>query len=367
MNRTFKYTAYGMAGAFAALAIATFIAVVPVKSSLHKLQSDAQTLQVTARDGHPLTISYQNRWNVYDNLSLYKIPELLQQAFVVSEDKRFFIHSGVDWQARGSALLQNWKSRHVVRGASTITEQVARMINPRPRNIWSKWVEGWEAMLLESQYSNAELLEFYLNQVPYAANRRGVAQAARYYFDRDLSTLTPREVLALAVLARAPSCYDLYKNPDKISNAIDRLATALEAQGVMSAADVAQVRAETFQLTPPQEPVNAEHFAAYLRTHAQGAGNRLHSTLDANLQKTVQRILDDRVRQLARRNLHNAAALVVDHTTGDVLAYVVAGAGNPDAPGHAIDAVTVPRQPGSSQKPLLYGLALDSGWTPGPP
>lgn len=348
----------------ALLVVVTAVAVVPVKSSLQALRSDAQTLRVTDRRGVPLTISYQNRWNVYDNLPLYAIPAFLQQAFIVSEDKRFFEHAGVDWQARGSALLQNWKSRHVVRGASTITEQVARMINPRPRNIWSKWVEGWEAALLEHEYSKAEILEFYLNQVPYAANRRGVAQAARYYFDRDLSTLNTKEMLALAVLARAPSSYDLYRSGDKIEGAMARLAAALEAKDLMTAADSAQLKDSPFELSAPAEPVNAEHFAAYVRQHKQGGGNVIRTTLDATLQAKVQRIIDDRVRTLNRRNLHNAAVLVVDHTNGDILAWVVAGAGKADAPGSSIDAVTVPRQPGSSQKPMLYGLALDNGWTP---
>ena len=364
MRLRWKQAVYCVAAAMAVFVIATAVAVAPVKSSLHALRSDAQTLQVTARDGRPLTISYQNRWNVYDNLPIYAIPTFIQQAFVVSEDKRFFDHSGVDWQARGSALLQDWKQRHVVRGASTITEQVARMINPRPRNIWSKWVEGWEATLLEAEYSKAEILEFYLNQVPYAANRRGIAQAARYYFDRDVSTLNTREMLALPVLARAPSSYDLYKDSEKISGLIDRLAAALEAQGALTAADVAQLKDQPFDLSKPAAPVNAEHFAAYLRNHHSGSGNALHSTLDADLQARVQGIMDDRVRTLNKRNLHNGAALVVDYTTGDVLAWVVAGAGNPAAPGSAIDAVTVPRQPGSAQKPLLYGLALDNGWTP---
>ncbi|MDF3024293.1 MAG: glycosyl transferase [Alphaproteobacteria bacterium] len=352
-----------MAGA-GLFALATYAAITPVKTSLHSLRSDAQTLQVADRAGQPLTISYQNRWNVYDNLPLYQMPELLRQAFVVSEDKRFFEHAGVDWRARGSALIQNLKTGEVVRGASTITEQVVRMINPRPRTLWGKWVEGWESALLERNTAKADILEFYLNQVPYAANRRGVVQAARYYFDRDISTLTPRETLALAVLARAPSSYDLYKDSTKIDGAIGRLATALQERKLMSADDVAQLQSETFKLAKPADPVNASHFAQYVRNHVHSGGSAFHSTLDAQLQASVQKIVDDRVRTLERRNLKNAAVLVADHTTGEILAWVVSGANDPASPTRQIDAVTVPRQPGSAQKPLLYGLALDNGWNP---
>ena len=363
MRVKIKHMALAAAGVIATFAIATYAAITPLKSSLHAIQSDAQTLQVTDRDGKPLTISYQNRWNVYDNVPLYAIPDFLQQAFIISEDKRFFEHRGVDWQARGSAVLQDWKSGRVVRGASTISEQVVRMINPRPRSLWSKWIEGIESMLLERDYSKAEILEFYLNQVPYASNRRGVVQAARYYFGRDLSTLSRREMLTLAVLARAPSSYDLYKNPGKVEGPVGRLADAMAQQGVLTPDDVAEMKSEAFELGQPAPPVNAEHFAAYVRDHMPAA-RELHSTLDAGLQASVQGIIDERVRTLSRKNLHNAGAIVADYTTGEILAWVVAGANNPDAPGGRIDAVTVPRQPGSAQKPLLYGLALDSGWTP---
>ncbi len=126
--------------------LATACALAPVKSSLRAIQSDAQTVQITDRNGVPLTITYQNRWNTYDTRKLHEVPELFQKAFVISEDRRFYGHSGVDWRARGSALMQNWQSGQVVRGASSITEQVVRMINPRPRTLWSKWLEGLEAM-----------------------------------------------------------------------------------------------------------------------------------------------------------------------------------------------------------------------------
>jgi penicillin-binding protein 1C len=359
-----KYIALVVAGVLFTLAIATYAAITPLQSSLRSIQSDAQTLQITDRNGKPLTISYQNRWNVYDSVPLYNVPEFLQQAFVVAEDKRFFDHGGVDWQARGSALLQNWKSGHTVRGASTISEQVVRMVNPRPRSLWAKWIEGIEAMRLERAYTKADILEFYLNQVPYASNRRGVVQAARYYFGRDLSTLSRKEMLALAVLARAPSSYDLYKSSDKINGAVGRLADALVQRNILPAAEAAQMQKQPFELSQPSPPVNAEHFAAYVRSHGQPGGGAIHSTLDAGLQARVQKIVDDRVRALSQKNLHNAGAIVVDHTTGEILAWVVAGANNPEAPGSRIDAVTVPRQPASAQKPFLYALALDSGWTP---
>ncbi|HEY3515677.1 MAG TPA: biosynthetic peptidoglycan transglycosylase, partial [Gammaproteobacteria bacterium] len=166
-------------------------------------------MQVLDRRGEPLNATFTNGWNLYDAVPLHDIPPFLRTAFVIAEDKRFFEHHGPDWRARLSAAWTNVQSGRAVRGASTISEQVVRMLHPRPRSVWSRWLEGFEARELEQRFTKNEILAFYLNQVPYAANRRGVRQAASYYFDRDLATLSKKEMLALAVLVRAPTRFDL--------------------------------------------------------------------------------------------------------------------------------------------------------------
>ena len=131
-------------------------------------------MQVLDRRGEPLNATYTNGWNLHDAVPLHDIPPFLRTAFVAAEDKRFFEHHGPDWRARLSAAWTNVKSGRAVRGASTISEQVVRMLHPRPRSVWSRWLEGFEARALEQRFTKNEILEFYLNQVPYAANRRGV-------------------------------------------------------------------------------------------------------------------------------------------------------------------------------------------------
>ena len=247
------------------LALATLAGMQDAAPLFEKQRAASYGTHVTDRYGQPLAVTYQTDWNTTDSVLLHDMPLLLRAAFVVSEDKRFYDHAGVDWRARGSALLQNIRAGGTVRGASTLTEQVVRLLHPRPRTLWSKWVEGFDALRLERQTTKAKLLEFYLNQVPYAAHRRGVVQAARYYFNRDLGTLTPKEMLALAVLVRAPSGYDLYKDPHKIDAAIDRLAAKLQAQGDLSAQDRAAIAGQVFTLEKPQLPVDASHFISFLR------------------------------------------------------------------------------------------------------
>ncbi len=194
--------AYAFLLSTAVFAVVTAVSVHPIVSEFRSLRNNIPAQALLDRNGTPLTITYQGRWNGSDFVPLHEIPPLLKNGFLLSEDSEFYQHHGVDWSSRLAALWQNIKVARVVRGASTITEQTVRMMYPRPRSLWAKWVEGVEATYLETGVGKADILEFYLNQVPYAANRRGVAQAARYYFNRDISTLTPRETLALIVLAR---------------------------------------------------------------------------------------------------------------------------------------------------------------------
>ena len=346
-------------------ATAASIEAVPV--GFDSVASSVRRMQITDRYGTPLNATYANDWNLHDVVALYDVPEFLVAAFVRAEDKRFFEHDGQDWVARLGAVKQNVLAMDRVRGASTITEQVVRMLHPRPRTLWSRWLEGWEAERLETLRSKLDILEFYLNQVPYAANRRGIAQAARYYFDRDLETLSRREMLALAVLVRAPSRLDPYRGDQSaLRRAIDGLAARLEVAGHSSSSS-------EFDLKPPTLPVEARHYLQYvirdaaLHGAASGDGReiarrRLGTTLDGPLQARLQSLLDQRLRSLAASKVRNAALLVADHRAGEVLAWVV-GAADDSSPGHLIDAVVAPRQPGSALKPFLYALALQKGWT----
>jgi len=324
-------------------------------------------VQVVDRNHIPLTVTYRNRWNIHDYLPLHDMPEILRQAFVVSEDQRFYRHGGVDWQARLHALWQNLTALQSIRGASTISEQVVRMWHPRPRTLWSRWLEGLEAARLEKSFSKGQILEFYLNQVPYAGQRRGVAQAARYFFDRDPDTLSTAEMLSLVVMVRAPSRLNVRNNPAGLARSIRQLAERLSKLGIIDQGPVVAVGTAGLRIKAAAPPVRADHFVHYLHRLkpplAVSGHGRLHTTLDAGLQHTVQTLLDHRIQDLTDRGARNGAALIVDHQRSEVLAWVNSGAYLDDVPGSWIDAVTTPRQPGSTLKPLLYALALENGWT----
>ena len=335
------------------------------------ITSDSNNLQILDRDGKPLTFSYQNRWNSSDNIALHQIPEILQKAFLISEDRRFFEHHGVDWLARGSAALQHVKRDNFSRGASTITEQVVRMLHPHRRSYWAKWIEGLEAIALETKASKPDILEFYLNQVPYTANRRGVVQAARFYFNRDINTLNTKEILALVVLVRAPSKFDLYAGKVQIDDAVKRLSEALLERKLLDAESVANLEKYDLVLDPAKLSIEAMHFVDYVRRHPENKlvrdQSKIVTTLQGNLQIFTKDLLENRLKALESKNIKNAAALVVNHKTHEILAWVSVGidcekTAN-EARGCKIDMVTVPRQPGSTLKSFLYAAALEKGWT----
>ena len=339
----------------------------PLPDSLLPDASHLRKVQVVDRNYIPLTVTYQNRWNVHDLLPLHEIPDFLRRAFVASEDQRFFEHRGVDWPARLHALWQNLKALRSVRGASTISEQVVRMWHPRPRTLWSRWLEGIEAGRLEAKFSKSEILEFYLNQVPYAGRRRGVWQAARYFFDRDPDTLSTGEMLALVVMVRAPSRLDVRNKPDDLARSIARLAKRLLQEGIIDAARYALIGSDALEVKAAALPVQADHFVQHLFQRPAPADRRntlrLHTTLDSGLQHAVQTILDNRLKDLKKRGAANGAVLIIDHRRNEVLAWVNSGSRLAKTPASWIDAVTTPRQPGSTLKPLLYALALEKGWT----
>ncbi|MBA3582712.1 MAG: transglycosylase domain-containing protein [Gammaproteobacteria bacterium] len=362
------YTAATLAAVFLCVLIATVFFIQAAPKSLNVYQH-IQKPQLTDKAGRILTLTFENQWNLYDVAAIHEMPRFLVNALVISEDARFFKHNGVDWRARGHAVWQNIRAGHAVRGASTLTEQVVRLWHPRERTLWSRWLEGIEAKQFEQRFSKIELLEFYFNQVPYAAQRRGVVQAARYYFARDLDTLNEKEMLALVVLVRAPGRYDLHRNSILVEKAIAQLLKRMYAQALIEKTLIDKINQQKLAIEYPKSPEGAEYFARHVYSLPPTSGvqrGRLPTTLDIDIQAVAQRILQQRLNNLHKRNASAAGMLVVDLKDNAILAWAVAHQKQDSAKSAAqwYDTVTVVRQPGSAIKPFVYALALEKGWTP---
>lgn len=356
----------------AVLVVATVggLADLPAVTPLEAVARQGAEPSLEDRHGLPLNRTYQGRFNAHDLVGLPDVPAMLVSAFLTAEDSRFFRHHGVDWLARFHALWQNLKGWRTIRGASTISEQVVRILFPRPRTYWSRWLEGWDARRLEGRFTKHDILEFYLNQVPFAAQRRGIVQAARHYFGRSLSTLNTKEMLALAAMVRAPSLLAPGKGEAGLERRIATLAAAMRQQGLLSPSAAQEAMAGRLIVKQGQLPVAAPHFLAFVRerlAEGGGAGAAVRTTLDAELQLAAQGLLDQRLEDIADSGIVNGAVLVVDYRTAEVLIWAVAGEASEEVPGHGYDAVRTPRQPGSTLKPFVYALALDSGWRPSTP
>lgn len=361
---------FGVACVVFGFCLATWLSLADVSALQLKVASQRPIL--LDRQGHPLSEDAGQGWNIQDQVALYDVPQRMQVAMLTAEDRRFYRHRGVDWVARFHAIWQGIKAGRNVRGASTITEQVVRMLVPRPRTLWSKWIEGFDARRLEHMTTKSDILEFYLNQVPYASNHRGVAAAARHYFNRDLDTLDGREMMALAILPRAPSGLDPYRGGARL---LDKrsiyLATAMRRDGHITGDEWESIIETPLALEKPKGRATIGHFRTYVErqigAEVDGVNSeRVTTTIDSGLMDFVQGLVDQRVTMLAHRRVQNASALVIDRRSGEVLAWVVAGADpRKEKAGQYLDAVLVPRQPGSALKPFLYAASFDKGWTPG--
>lgn len=334
----------------------------PLPPNLHPVENNHR-IRLQDRYGTTLSLSRETSLNTSDSAELDTIPLLLRQAILMAEDQRFFRHRGTDWRAVAHALFQNFKARKNIRGASSITEQVVRILHPRPRTLRSRILESVEAHLLEKKVSKADILTFYLNQVPYPDRSRGVVQAARDLFDRDLSTLSANEILTLAVLPRAPQGLHPERHPQRLEIRVQALALRMVEAGLLEERALAHAL-KPATLHKPALSVYAPFFIRFVRDHTPTLppSSHLRTTLDGPLQKKIQALLDSRVDLLRNQGLINGAALVLHHKTGEIRAWAVAGNGD-ERPGGRINAVLTPRQPGSTLKPFAYALALEAGWT----
>ncbi|MCK9490774.1 MAG: transglycosylase domain-containing protein [Sulfurimonas sp.] len=348
--------------AILALSIKTYNSLGVLPTSLQRVVESQESHYFYDKRGKRLNTTYLNQFNTIDLLELHEVDPFFIEALLASEDKNFMSHSGVDWGARSVALFENIKAFKTVRGASTLSEQVVRILIPRPRTLLSRWVEGFDATRLESYASKSEILHFYINQVPFAAKRKGFKQAASYYFDRDFDTLSQKEILALIVIIRSPRWYDPSKYEKRLQSAIMNLATRLYKDEKIDANTLASIEKEPLQNKTKELDINAQHFLSYVKKDLQDKSeSQIHTTLDGDYQSKIQKILDTKLNSLKKKNVQNGAVLVIDHHTNEVVAWVVGFAGKRSA-FTSYDPITIPRQPGSALKPFVYAAAIEKGW-----
>ena len=308
---------------------------------------------------------------------LADVPQVLRDATISTEDNNFYHNPGLDAGGLLRALWANLTSGQIVAGGSTITQQLARVVLLSPeeagqRTLERKIREAVLAYQIDGHYAKDQILEMYLNQVYYGNVAYGVEAASRAYLGKSVRDLDLAEAALLAGLPQAPSRYDPLTAPDAARARQRDVLDGMVRHGYLAQADADRAAAEPLHFAAQRFPIAAPHFVMYVRGLLEArlgtqrlmqGGLAVETTLDSAMQAEAERIVRARLGDLADQHVTNAAVVVLDPATGAIRTMV----GSADYFDQAIDGevnvALAPRQPGSSIKPLTYGLALAGDFT----
>lgn len=321
---------------------------------LAQLRALPHSTVVVARDGTWLRVVPTPMGERVLPLAWAQCPDVLRTAVLAGEDERFFAHGGVDWWAGLRALAGNVAAGRVVSGASTLTMQVVRIVEPRPRTLWSKAVEIVRARQLERLLGKEQIASVWLEQVPMGGTLRGLDAAARFWFGRPAVELDAGSAAALVAMVPAPSARSPQRRPALLRARRDALLARMVERGMLPAPVGAAAIAGDLGMQPHAWPWLAPHAAdASLRGTAPGERPAVvDSGVDLELQLRVQR----QVQGLTDLPGDGLAVVVVRRVDGRVP--VVLGDRDGAAP---LDLSARPRSAGSTLKPFLYALAHERG------
>lgn len=311
-------------------------------------------------------------------ISHEEIPNVVRQATLAAEDGDFYSHPGIDAKAILRALKTDVGSSQMQQGASTITQQLARNVFlTREKTFERKILEVVLAIKIERIFQKDEILDMYINDVPYGSNAYGIQKAARTFFGKDAKDLSLDEAALLSALPNATTFFSPYGTHSDDLNArknyvIDRMQE-LKMISVQAAAE-AKSQDTLSKIVPLRREIDAPHFVFFIKDQlektygkekVEQGGLRVYSTLDYDMQKLAEKAVSDNINSLgAKYGAKNAALVSVDPKTGEVLAMV----GSKDYFNKSIDGqvnvATSPRQPGSSFKPFAYAAAFEAGYQP---
>ncbi|HED34939.1 MAG TPA: penicillin-binding protein 1C [Gammaproteobacteria bacterium] len=289
-----------------------------------------------------------------------KIHPLFISTLLLHEDRYFYQHFGVNPLAIFRATLDNIISNKVVSGGSTISMQLARMLERRDRTILAKLIESFRAIQLEIRFSKNEIIAHYLAIAPYGGNIEGLQAAAFRYFNKPATELSISEIALLVSIPKSPNHRRPDRNPEAAMHARDMILEKMLAAKLISGNQYKRARKEKIQIRVNSKNNIIPHTAWNLR-FKQPEKYIWQTTIDKNIQLHTETLLDQYVKKLDRYHITNAAAVVIDNHTREIRAIV----GSVDyfskqALG-ANDGTRTPRSPGSTLKPFLYALAMQEG------
>ncbi len=344
----------------------------PETAELFTVSVRDETLTIKAADG---SILQQQGPATRQYLKLEEIPKPLIQSFIASEDRRFYQHHGVDYKGILRAFASNLQARNVVEGASTITQQVARILFlNQERSLWRKIKEVRTSQKIEQKLSKDQILERYLNLVYLGEGAYGVADAAWVYFSKPVNQLNLPEMATIAGLAPAPSLYSPVVNLKAAKQRRDIVLQRMREDGVITAKEAAVASVAPLSLKsslPKRFEVEAPYFTTYIQQELpkyvpaevlEAGGLTVETSLNPQWQKTAEQAIQDTVELNGQwQKFEQAAMVAIDPRNGEIRALV----GGKDFNENQFNRVTqAQRQPGSTFKGFVYTAAIASGISP---
>ncbi len=284
------------------------------------------------------------------------LPPSLEKVLIFKEDRYFFYHPGVNPVAIFRAMFQNIARGKRVSGASTITMQTVRLLEPRPRNIASKFIEIFRSWQLEFLLTKREILSLYLNLLPYGGNIEGVSSAALLYLGKQPHQLSLAELAALTVIPNNP---ELIQNRNELLKWRNRWLNRWLEAGLFDEENIRNALNEPMIPQRKLAPVLAPHLSNKLKS--QYPGSHIQTFIEPNLQAECEKLVKDYMQNLSAYGIHNAAVMVMRNKDARVVAYLGSADFNDRRDGGQVNGARAIRQPGSALKPALYALGIDKG------
>ncbi len=350
---------------------------------------------VRDRHGAVLCRFFPRYGGQYHPVRYQDIPQNLRDAVLAAEDKRFFFHPGVDVKAAARALWETLQKRRITSGASTITQQLVRLIQGRRKGIRPKVTESLDALRYERALSKEEILTAYLNRCFFGNQLYGIGAACEAYLGKPLRDLSVSESAFLTGMIKSGTVYNPYRSPEKTENRRRYVLRRMLADGRLAPEAYALAVKEGISLRPKSRAFTAPHFAFFIHHHLAQKGfpvmplptadpdrdpekpaapfdfvtreNRVieaRTTLDARVQKTVYRVLKNNAARLRGLHVSNGAVVVLNPANGEILAMVGSLDFLNKSDHGQVNGATALRQPGSTLKPFLYAYVFTKGHHP---
>jgi len=339
-----------------------------------------QVSQITQRR-QPLTTKILDRngivlYNIYKDenrtlVPLAKVPSYLKQATISIEDREFYSHHGLSFRGIARAVKVNSNGSRL-QGGSTITQQLVKLTLLTPKKTLKRKIrEAMLSFLVESSYTKDEILEMYLNEVPYGGSTYGIEEASQRYFGKSAKSLSLAESAFLAGLPQSPSIYSPFGNSPELAYARQReVFRRMVEDEYITQEQANTAKQETLVFRPNVTNIQAPHFVMYIKNLLEQqygedlvnqGGLEVRTTLDLDLQNDVQDLVAKEMEMLAKLKINNGAALVTDPRSGEILAMVGSKNYFDFAHDGQVNVTMRPRQPGSSIKPVTYAVGFEQG------